>query len=49
VTDRDGSFDSGTVDPGSTFSTAFEQSGTFRYFCQIHPTMQGTVRVVDPT
>ncbi len=49
VTARDGSFDSGTVDPGSAFSTAFELSGTFRYFCQIHPTMQGTVRVVEPT
>ena len=49
VTDRDGSFDSGTVDPGSAFSTAFEHGGTFRYFCQIHPTMHGTVRVVDPT
>ena len=49
VTSRDGSFDSGTVDPGSAFSTAFELSGTFRYFCQIHPTMHGTVRVVDPT
>jgi plastocyanin len=49
VTARDGSFDSRTVDPGSAFSTAFEHRGTFRYFCQIHPTMQGTVRVVDPT
>jgi plastocyanin len=49
VTARDGSFDSGTVDAGSTFSTTFEEGGTFRYFCQIHPTMQGTVRVVDPT
>jgi plastocyanin len=49
VTARDGSFDSRTIDPGSSFSTAFERSGTFRYFCQIHPTMQGTVRVVDPT
>jgi plastocyanin len=49
VTARDGSFDSGTVDTGSAFSTAFELGGTFRYFCQIHPTMQGTVRVVEPT
>ena len=48
VTARDGSFDSGTMDPGSEFATAFEGPGTFEYFCQIHPTMQGTVRVVDP-
>ena len=49
VTARDGSFDSGTLDPSSEFSTMFERSGTFEFFCQIHPTMQGTVRVVDPT
>ena len=49
VTARDGSFDSGTLDPGSEFSNTFEHGGTFRYFCQIHPTMQGAVRVVDPT
>ena len=45
---RDGSFDSGTLDPGSGFSNTFEQGGTFRYFCEIHPAMQGVVRVVDP-
>ena len=49
VTARDGSFDSGTLEPGSEFATTFEGTGTFEYFCQIHPTMQGTVRVVDPT
>lgn len=48
VTARDGSFDSGTMDPGSGFATAFERAGTFEYFCQIHPTMHGTVRVVVP-
>jgi plastocyanin len=45
VTARDGSFDSGTLDPGARFATAFEQPGTFAYFCQIHPSMRGTVRV----
>jgi plastocyanin len=49
VTARDGSFDSGTIDTGTEFATAFERTGTFQYFCQIHPTMQGAVRVVDPT
>jgi len=49
VTARAGSFDSGTLDPGSDFATAFDRAGTFEYFCQIHPTMQGAVRVVDPT
>jgi plastocyanin len=49
VTAGDGSFDSGTIDTGAEFATAFGRAGTFQYFCQIHPTMQGTVRVVDPT
>jgi plastocyanin len=49
VTADDGSFDSGTLDPGSEFATTFEGTGTFDYFCQIHPTMRGAVRVVDPT
>ena len=44
---RDGSFDSGTMGSGSEFAVAFERAGTFEYFCQIHPTMAGTVRVVD--
>ena len=48
VTARDGSFDSGTMGSGSEFATAFERAGTFEYFCQIHPTMEGTVRVVGP-
>jgi plastocyanin len=45
VTARDGSFDSGTLDPGARFATAFEQPGTFAYVCRIHPAMRGTVRV----
>jgi plastocyanin len=46
VSARDGAFDSGTLDPGSGFETTFAQPGTFAYFCQIHPTMRGSVRVV---
>jgi nitrite reductase (NO-forming) len=29
----------------ATFSHQFTQAGTFQYFCQIHPTMVGTVNV----
>jgi plastocyanin len=47
VTAEDASFDSGTLDPGSDFSTRFDRTGTYAYLCQIHPTMRGTVRVVD--
>jgi plastocyanin len=46
VTARDGSFDSETLDPGAGFATTFERVGTFAYFCQIHPTMRGSVNVV---
>ncbi|HKX25008.1 MAG TPA: plastocyanin/azurin family copper-binding protein, partial [Actinomycetota bacterium] len=45
VTADDGSFDSGTIDPGATFSAVFDQSGTLTYMCNIHPAMTGTVRV----
>ena len=33
--------------PGRTETATFEQPGTFRYYCTIHPEMSGTV-TVDP-
>jgi plastocyanin len=45
VTADDGSFDSGPMDPGGTFSATFDQPGSFAYHCEIHPTMKGTVTV----
>jgi plastocyanin len=45
VSARDGSFDSGPLDPNGRFQTTFERAGTFAYLCQIHPTMRGSVRV----
>ncbi len=45
VTAEDGSFDSGTMDPGATFSTVVDASGAITYICQIHPSMQGTLTV----
>ena len=47
VTARDGGFDSGALDPGSRFAATFDRAGTFAYFCQIHPTMTGSIRVVS--
>ena len=46
VTARDDAFDSGTLDPGTGFETTFAEPGTIAYFCQIHPTMRGSIRVV---
>jgi plastocyanin len=45
VTADDGSFDSGTVAPGATFTMTFPTAGTFAYHCKIHPTMTATVTV----
>jgi plastocyanin len=36
VTADDGSFDSGNLESGDTFSTTFDESGSFAYYCQIH-------------
>jgi plastocyanin len=45
VTAADGSFDSGTLASGATFSQVFDAAGTFAYACAIHPTMTGTIIV----
>jgi len=47
VTADDGSFDSGTLSPGATFSQTFPTAGTFTYHCNIHPQMTATVIVGD--
>lgn len=47
ATADDGSFDTGTIDKGKLGSATFKQAGTFTYFCEIHPTMHGTVEVVE--
>jgi len=45
VTADDGSFDSGPIGQGQTFSQVFGASGTVGYHCEIHPQMTGTVTV----
>ena len=45
ATADDGSFDSGTLQPGDTFSYTFDQEGEYPYLCEIHPSMTGTVTV----
>ena len=45
VTTRDTLFDSSNLSRGATFSYTFEQSGTFEYYCTIHPYMTGKVIV----
>jgi plastocyanin len=36
VTADDGSFDSGLLDPGATFTQEFDTPGVYAYFCQPH-------------
>lgn len=43
----DGAFDSSLFMAGSTFSHRFDESGTFNYFCMVHPWMEGIVVVQD--
>ena len=45
VTADDGSFDSGTLNPGDSFTVAFSGQGTLTYHCEIHPGMMGSVTV----
>ena len=40
-----GLFDSGHLDPQEQFSVAFEEEGSFDYFCTLHPWMKGQVVV----
>jgi plastocyanin len=47
ATADDGSFDTGTLEEGKLKSETFKEPGTYTYFCEIHPTMHGTVEVVD--
>ena len=38
-------FRSPALDTDDTFATVFDRPGTFRYFCALHPHMQGRVVV----
>lgn len=42
---RAGSFDTRRIKPGRSAGVRFEQAGTFRYHCKIHPQMHGKVVV----
>lgn len=47
ATADDDSWDTGTIEKGKIGSETFKEPGTFTYFCEIHPTMKGTVEVVE--
>jgi plastocyanin len=45
-TAKDGSWDSGTLEQGLTFSQRFDVAGTYPYFCTPHDFMRGTITVL---
>jgi plastocyanin len=45
VTAAGGSFDSGRMIPGDSFSFRFASAGTFEFACSLHPAMKGAVVV----
>lgn len=45
VSADDGSFESGSLDPGATFSFTFNSPGTVSYHCNFHSNMVGSVTV----
>lgn len=47
VTADDGSFDSGTIESGASFSLPFNEPGTYTYHCEFHPNMTATIVVTE--
>jgi plastocyanin len=45
VVASDGSFNSGTIGSGESFSHTFEKAGKYPYGCRLHPRMKGMVVV----
>ena len=45
ATANDGLFDSGVLEPGSSFDVWIDGSGTVTYHCELHPDMQGSIVV----
>jgi plastocyanin len=46
VTATDGAdFDSGTLEPGKSFTFTADKAGTINYVCNFHAGMQGTIEV----
>lgn len=41
----DGKVNSGRIEPTRSFSFTFNETGTFNYFCAVHPAMKATITV----
>lgn len=45
VTAVDGSFDSGSIAPGDSFTQRFDKMKSYSYTCSFHPQMKGTLNI----
>ncbi len=45
VTEPNKAFGSGALDTDENFSTTFNEPGTYKYYCKLHPNMTGTITV----
>ena len=45
ATADNGLFDTGVLEPGSSFEVLLDGSGTVTYHCELHPDMQGSIVV----
>ncbi|HEX7089592.1 MAG TPA: cupredoxin family copper-binding protein [Longimicrobiales bacterium] len=45
ATSDDGSWNSGAIEPGASWSATFNEPGIYSYHCGPHPYMRGTIRV----
>jgi plastocyanin len=45
VTARDNTFDSKGLDTNDKYTRTFTETGVIKYFCTIHPYMQGVIEV----
>jgi plastocyanin len=46
ATARSGAFDSGTIKPGHSTQFKLTEPGTYKFYCQFHAFMTGTIKVV---
>src|SRR5438128_12564037 len=49
ATQSQGAFDTGFLKGGESATLTFDMPGTFTFFCQPHPWMQGTIEVQGQT
>jgi len=45
VTSISQNFDSGIIEPGNAFAWTFDKAGYYKYYCQLHPFMNGVIIV----